>query len=84
MLLTLKCDRATHLVSDSFERDLTPVERWAVRLHHISCRYCRRLARQLKLIHAAARRTDSSNRGLSPEARKRVAAAIAAAGSQQS
>ena len=77
MLLTLKCDDATHLTSDSFERKLTPVERWSLRLHHISCRYCRRLARQLKLIHAAARHVANSDEKLSAQARDRIAAAIA-------
>ena len=72
MLLTLKCDHATHLTSDSFERKLTPVE-------HISCRYCRRLYRQLKLIHSAAQQTAGSNAELSQEARAKIAAALSAA-----
>ena len=84
MLLTLKCDHATHLVSDSFERDLTAVERWALKLHQLSCRYCRRLARQLKLIHSAARRNSESTQELSLEAREKIAAAIAASESRDS
>ena len=79
MMLTLKCDHATHLVSDSFERDLTRVERWALKLHQIGCRYCRRLAKQLKLIHSAARRNADSAQELTGEARERIAATIAAA-----
>ena len=78
LMLTLKCDHATHLVSDSFERELSGVERWALRLHQISCRYCRRLAKQLKLIHSAARNAADSTQEMSAEARERVAAAIAA------
>ena len=77
MLLTLKCDHATHLVSDSYERKLTRVERWALRLHQISCRYCRRLAKQLDLVHSAARRVASSSGKMSAEAQNRIAAAIA-------
>ena len=79
MLLTLKCDEATRLTSDSFERKLTSVERWALRLHHVSCRYCRRLYRQLKLIHSAARRAAESSGKLPEEARQRIAAALSAA-----
>ena len=82
MLLTLKCDHATHLTSDSFERELTPVERWSLRLHHISCRYCKRLSRQLKLIHAAAIRAAGTGEDLSTDARERIDAAIAAAENQ--
>ncbi len=76
MLLTLKCDHATHLVSDSFERDLTAVERWALKLHQLSCKYCRRLAKQLELIHSAARTTAAPAGELPAEARDRIAAAI--------
>ena len=79
MLLTLKCDQATHLTSDCFERKLSAVERWSLRLHHVSCRYCRRLYQQLKLIHTAARKATDSSDGLSPEARERISAAISAA-----
>jgi hypothetical protein len=83
MLLTLKCDHATHLTSDSFERELTGVERWSLRLHHISCRYCRRLYGQLKLIHSAARRSTSSTKELSEEARQRIATILSAAESRK-
>ena len=82
MLLTLKCDHATHLVSDSFERDLTFVERWALKLHQLSCRYCRRLAKQLKLIHSAARRNSETKIELPLKAREKIAAAIAASESR--
>lgn len=78
MLLTLKCDHATHLVSDSFERDLTHVERWALKLHQLSCKYCRRLAKQLDLIHQAARNATEPAGELSADARDRIAAALAA------
>ena len=77
MLLTLKCDHATHLVSDSFERELTAVERWALRLHQLSCKYCRRLAKQLELIHSAARSNPAPAGEMPADARDRIAAAIA-------
>lgn len=84
MMLTLKCDHATHLVSDSFERDLTRVERWSLKLHQLCCRYCRRLAKQLKLIHSAARRNADSTQDLPLEARDRIAAALTASESRDS
>lgn len=52
LLLTLKCEESTHLVSDSLDRDLSFVERWAVRLHYISCWSCRRFGHQVKLLRA--------------------------------
>ncbi len=55
LILTLHCHESSRLVSESLDRDLSLVERWAVRLHRLGCRSCARLARQLKLIRAAAR-----------------------------
>ena len=59
-ILTLKCDEATRLVSDGFERDLRRLERWALRMHLISCRPCRRMRAQFKLLHQAASRLAKS------------------------
>jgi putative zinc finger protein len=59
-ILTLKCDEATRLVSDGFERDLRPMERWALRMHLISCRPCRRMRAQFNLLHQAASRLAKS------------------------
>ena len=78
LLFTLKCDHATHLMSDSFERDLSPVERWALELHKLICRHCRRFARQIRLIQGAARRHGSGDGQLSEPARGRITAALAA------
>lgn len=82
LLLTLKCDHATHLMSDSYLRQLTPVERWALRLHQISCRYCRRVARQLRLLEEAARRRASQGADLSASARARIAASLVPGGAK--
>lgn len=76
MLLTLKCDHATHLISDSYHRDLTGVERWALRLHQLSCRYCRRFARQIERLQEAARRLAAADARLSSDARRRIAASL--------
>ena len=56
MLLALHCDESTLLISSGHDRNLTSIERWAVRLHLISCRSCRRFRQQLTLLHRAAKR----------------------------
>lgn len=76
MLLTLRCDHATHLISDSFQRDLTRVEWWALRLHQLSCRYCRRFARQIRRLEEAAQRLAAMEARLSTEARRRIATSL--------
>ena len=58
LLLTLHCEESTELMSASYERDLTAAERWAVRLHAVVCRSCRRFRRQLRFLQAAGRRRD--------------------------
>ena len=55
MLLALHCDEASHFMSDGLDRELTALERWALRLHLISCRACRRFRSQLAFLQAAAR-----------------------------
>ncbi len=84
MLLALKCDESTRLLSDALDRDLPPVERWAVRLHAISCRACRRFRRQILFLRKALQeRLDWDSDGgadelrLSNEARTRIGQVIA-------
>jgi hypothetical protein len=84
MLFALKCEESTRLVSESMDHDLTPAKRWAVRLHAISCRSCRRFRKQIDFIrHAIAQRADldgaelESAPGLSRVARARIVRAIA-------
>ena len=83
LILTLKCEQSSRLASDAIDRKLDPAERWAVVLHTIGCRSCRRLRKQLqKLREAAMRRGEvdlgagPGDSGLSPVARKRIALAI--------
>ncbi len=76
LLLTLKCEESSHLVSESFDRDLSALERWAVRLHNIGCWSCRRFAQQIQLLREAMRSegsyTESENQKLSSEAIDRI------------
>ena len=79
LILTLKCEQSSRIVSDSMDRDLTSVERWAVRLHYIGCWSCRRFGRQMRQLREAfqsypQRTTDSDT--LSDEALERIRQAI--------
>lgn len=84
LILTIKCEQSAQLVSESFDRELTWAERWAVRLHHRVCRSSRELAKQLRSLHAGA--TRLAREGLAPieppqpalpsTARDRIAAAL--------
>jgi hypothetical protein len=56
IILTLTCDEATRLLSDSSDRRLTFSERLAVRLHALICRQCRRFRRQLRFLADVFRR----------------------------
>ena len=84
LILTLHCEQSTELVSRSLDQQLAFAERWAVRLHFLSCWSCRRFRKQLLVIqHAAAQRgeipTDDAadtTTQLSAEAQQRIIAAI--------
>lgn len=79
LILTLKCEQSTRLVSDSLDRELTWVERWAVRLHYIGCWSCRRFGKQIRLIRAALNSDSERLHGgasLPPEAMDRIRDAI--------
>lgn len=78
-ILTLRCDESARLVSQSLDRNLSPSERWAVRLHAMICRSCRRYKKQLALIREAWRQyADRSHAskivpaGLPPDAKLRL------------
>jgi len=82
LILTLDCEQSSRMLSDSFDRDLTSSERWAVRLHYIGCWSCRRLRKQIAFLREAVRKADelpivelamsSTEPGLSDAARKRI------------
>lgn len=76
LLLTLRCDRSTELMSEEFERELTGVERWAVRLHFISCGYCRQVKKQLVILQTAAVQRGQVSQELPKDARERLAAKL--------
>lgn len=79
LMLTLKCEQSTHLVSDSLDRELSFAERWAVRLHYIGCWSCRRFGKQIqqlrKSLQLYAKRSEE-DATLSAEAVRRIRDAI--------
>jgi hypothetical protein len=54
-ILTLPCEEASRLISDGLDRELTMVERFALRAHLISCGRCKRFRRHLTTIELAAK-----------------------------
>ncbi|MEN1680820.1 MAG: hypothetical protein AAGJ46_14620 [Planctomycetota bacterium] len=76
LLLTLRCEESTRLMSDANHRKLTGVERWAVRLHKIGCSYCRKVAEQLRLVDEAAQKRVFQISAMPTDARSRIAAAL--------
>ncbi len=51
-ILTLRCDESSQLMSKSQETYLTKAERWALKLHLLICRSCRKYEKQLKILRA--------------------------------
>ena len=85
LLLTLTCEESTRLVSESLDRGLRPVERWAVQLHAVSCRSCRRYRKQLSFLRNAIARLSGGDAGaaastsLDRDAKRRIRRALAEA-----
>ena len=49
----LTCKETTQLISKSLDRQLTWRERFTVRVHLITCKYCKRFLKQLTVIRDA-------------------------------
>ncbi|QDU59051.1 zf-HC2 domain-containing protein [Aeoliella mucimassa] len=54
LILNCHCKKATELASESLDRQLTASERWALRMHTLVCKSCRRAVRQLQALHRLA------------------------------
>jgi len=85
-ILTLTCERAAHLMSDSLDRRLLLSERIALLGHLLACRLCRKFRRQLKTMHASIQQHATSQpplphspARLSSSSRDRIEEAIARA-----
>ncbi len=58
--MTLRCDQASRLISNSQEAPLNKAERLALSFHLLICRVCRKYKKQLKLIrHILGRLSES-------------------------
>lgn len=69
----LSCKEVTHLVSQSYDRRLSWLERWSVRVHLWYCLGCRRFARHVQFLRQAVRRlVREQGFTLSPSARARI------------
>jgi hypothetical protein len=49
-LLNLSCREATRLESESLDRQLSPREKWALRVHVLLCGACRRFRSNLRFM----------------------------------
>jgi hypothetical protein len=83
----LSCRKTTQLISESFERKLSLLEKLAVRMHLLVCRLCPRFRSQILFIENAMRQMRSSEKeteilegsdrpALSPEAVERIRSSI--------
>lgn len=83
-ILSMTCDEATHLASQSLDRELSCRQRLALRVHVLYCVGCRRFQAQLRVLRQAVQQrlgaagVDSltPSTGLSPEARERIKRAL--------
>src|SRR5262245_53997539 len=73
-ILSLKCEEASHLASDSLDRDLSRGERWALRLHNLFCGSCRRLTKQLETVRAVLSNASDVQRRIMIEQLPRLSA----------
>ncbi len=80
-ILSLRCEEADRLTSESLDRQLTWSERVALQGHLVVCRGCRRARRQLLIVQQTMRKSldiadAAGDELLSPEARDRISQAL--------
>ena len=80
-VLSLRCEEADRLMSDSLDRQLTWSEQVALQGHMIVCRACRRAWRQMLILQQTMRESldvadAAGDEILSPEARDRIRQAL--------
>ena len=75
LILTLKCEDSSRLVSAGFDRQLSWSEWLAMRLHVSICRSCRRFRRQVTMLQQAIRsrfESEAATEKLSTEGKQRI------------
>ncbi len=80
-VLSLRCEEADRLMSDSLDRRLAWSEQVALQGHMIVCRACRRAWRQMLILQRTMRKSldiaeATGDEMLSPEARDRIRQAL--------
>ncbi len=79
-LLNLPCEGMTRLASESLDRDLSRLERVALRTHLLYCHACRRFVQQVELLRRAVRRIEADDAlpgpALPDDARERIKRAL--------
>jgi hypothetical protein len=56
----LSCKQASQIISQSLDRPLTMRERFALKLHLLVCKYCKRFSQHLQTLRVALKRMTSS------------------------
>ena len=79
--LFMPCEGYTELISVSMDTDLSRLDQFAVRLHAIYCKGCRRYRKQIMQLRSMLRRIDeniqhSGPMQLTAEARDRILLAL--------
>jgi hypothetical protein len=90
--LWASCEKVSLSESDSLDRRLSGWERLMLNAHQLSCPGCRRFRRQIRMLHAALARIRTRGEVggrlpglcLSPDARRRIKAALRKANDQNS
>ena len=83
----LSCKQASQIISQSLDKPLTMRERFALKLHLIICKYCKRFSQQVQTLRVALKQMISSiennNTIELPSAAKNRIAALVEANSPQ-
>ena len=74
----LSCKQTSQIISQSLDRPLTMRERFALKLHLLICKYCKRFSQQVQTLRVAIKTVVSSiesnnNILMSSAAKKRIA-----------
>ncbi len=74
----LDCKQTSQLISQSLDRSLTLRERFALQLHLIVCKYCKRFSQHLQTLRVALKQMTESIENnnaieMPSETRKRIA-----------
>ncbi len=74
----LSCKKASQIISQSLDRPLTMRERFALKLHLLICKYCKRFSQHMQCLRVAIKKMTHSIENdntieMPLEAKKRIA-----------